>query len=316
MNKLTVIIPFLNEGAEVENTLQSIRQMIGNQVNILLIDDASSDQYDYKAAALKYNASLYTHDVRQGVAASRDEAIAMCPTDSFLLLDAHMRFYQTDWVDKVLAELEKDTHTLLCCQTIPLIKNESGEVCFITGRNTSFGAYIDFSPKGNLQVRWNYCDPDSESQVVQIPCLLGAGYAANKSYWQYLKGLNGLKGYGMDEQLLSMKVWLEGGQCKLLKQVGIGHVYRTEAPYNAVDLCFAYNKLYIAELVLPYSYKLEIFNELKEMDPLVLKEAMQLLLSDKHELIEIQKHLQKIARRSIYSFIEYNKQIHNQHTNT
>lgn len=314
MNNLTVIIPFLNEGIEVERTLQSIRDTAGNQVNILLINDASSDRYDYNAAALKYETSLYTHKVRQGVAASRDEAIGICSTDYFLLLDAHMRFYQNDWVNIIISELEKDARTLLCCQTVPMKKNEFGEIYFVTERNTSFGAYIDFSPEGNFQVRWNYCDPDPRNQIVPIPCVLGAGYAASKLYWEYLQGLKGLKGYGMDEQLISIKIWLEGGTCKLLKQVDIGHVYRTEAPYEQVDICLAYNKLYIAELALPYSYKLQIFTTLKERDPQVLKEAMRLLLKDKNELLEIQKYLQKIASRSIYTFIKYNKLIHHQNT--
>ena len=33
-NQLTVIIPFLNEGNEVENTLRSIRETAGNSVEI------------------------------------------------------------------------------------------------------------------------------------------------------------------------------------------------------------------------------------------------------------------------------------------
>jgi len=38
--------------------------------------------------------------------------------------------------------------------------------------------------------------------------------------------LKRLSGYGGDEQLLSTKVWLEGGRYVLLKDVVIGHWYR------------------------------------------------------------------------------------------
>jgi glycosyltransferase involved in cell wall biosynthesis len=47
MNQLTVIIPFLNEGREVGNTLQSIRETAGEQVDVLLVNDASYDDFDY-----------------------------------------------------------------------------------------------------------------------------------------------------------------------------------------------------------------------------------------------------------------------------
>lgn len=41
LNKLSVIISFLNEGLEVNNTLFSIRDTVGERVNIILINDAS-----------------------------------------------------------------------------------------------------------------------------------------------------------------------------------------------------------------------------------------------------------------------------------
>ena len=43
MNKLTVIIPFLNEGEELGNTLRSIREHADGEVDILVINDASTD---------------------------------------------------------------------------------------------------------------------------------------------------------------------------------------------------------------------------------------------------------------------------------
>ena len=61
-----------------------------------------------------------------------------------------------------------------------------------------------------MQAKWNTKDPDPEENVVDIVCLLGAAYACNKSYWKYLGGLMGLRAYGLDEQFISIKVWMEG----------------------------------------------------------------------------------------------------------
>ena len=49
MNELTAIIPFLNEGIEIANTLQSIRSTVGDTIDILLINDCSTDEFNYEA---------------------------------------------------------------------------------------------------------------------------------------------------------------------------------------------------------------------------------------------------------------------------
>lgn len=92
MKKLTVIIPFLNEGEEVQNTVESIMTHGGDQTEIILINDASTDGYHYKGVAEDYGACYIEHARRQGVAASRDEGVERCTTPYFLLLDGHMRF--------------------------------------------------------------------------------------------------------------------------------------------------------------------------------------------------------------------------------
>jgi glycosyltransferase involved in cell wall biosynthesis len=105
-NELTVIIPFLNEGVEVENTLRSIRDTSGYSVDILIINDCSSDDFDYEKIALQFGAFYHYNDERLGVAASRDLGVELSQTPYFLLLDAHMRFYRGGWVDRIVNELK------------------------------------------------------------------------------------------------------------------------------------------------------------------------------------------------------------------
>ena len=79
----------------------------------------------------------------------------------------------------------------------------------------------------------------------------GAAYAASTKYWQHLYGLKGLHNYGADEQYISLKAWLEGGRCTLLKDVIIGHIYRKKAPYLILGRDTVYNLMYIAKLLFP-----------------------------------------------------------------
>lgn len=97
---LTVIIPFLNEGYEVEATIRSLKEHTSIPFEIILIDDASTDNVDYAQIAEKYHCSLHRHLYRAGVANSRDEGVLLAKTKYVLLLDAHMRVYQQDWQEK------------------------------------------------------------------------------------------------------------------------------------------------------------------------------------------------------------------------
>jgi glycosyltransferase involved in cell wall biosynthesis len=141
--KLTIIIPFLNEKSEVENTVKSTKAHSNNTIEILLINDASNDGFDYKSVAEKYDVVYIENTERMGVAASRDLGVHLCQTPYFLLLDAHMRFYDHSWTQRIIEELETDQKTLLCCQT-KVLRLENSTVVVDIIDFPSHGAYIEF----------------------------------------------------------------------------------------------------------------------------------------------------------------------------
>lgn len=265
-NKLTIVIPFLNEEEEVKNTVVSIREHTDNKVDIILINDASDNQYDYEKNLSGYNVLLVNNKVRMGSAISRDIGINMIKTPYFLSLDAHMRFYDKEWLSIIIERLEEDDHKLLCCQTKVLNKSFWGEI-ETPQRPSVYGAHIVFE-KGQdlLNVKWNKKEHCPGSEFEKIPCVLGAAYAGSKRYWTYLKGLEGLVNYGCEEAYISMKIYLEGGYCELLKNVVVGHIYRTRFPYQMSANDLVYNKLVIAELLLSESLKNFVFAEFKKMN--------------------------------------------------
>lgn len=259
-DKLTVIIPFLNEGEEIANTLRNLRETANDHLPILLIDDSSTDHYDYEHVANLYSAQYIKHKKRKGVAASRDEGINMINTEYFVLLDGHMRFNQCGWDKTLLCHLLSDHKIVWCARTRAITKKIDGQVVWDDGAK-AFGAYMKLW-KGSWNLGWNYIDPNPESEVVDIPCILGACYASNKKYWQYLGGLNGLLEYGLDEQMISTKVWLNGGSCKLIKKLEVGHIYRTSFPYIVNSGICIFNRLLLTELLLPELYKSKFRNQI------------------------------------------------------
>lgn len=260
MDRITVIIPFLEEGDEIYRTVKNIRDTSGDEVDILLVNDASADGYDYRAVADRFGTGYIEHAERRGVAFSRDEAIGRSDTELFLLLDGHMRFLRNDWSAQFIRALRSDPRAVWCGQTEAFFKDEKGEI-YRSERPATYGAYVDFEKK-TWEIEWNYQDPAPGCDVVEIPLILGASYACNRTYWQKLGGLEGLQIYGLDEQLISMKAWLEGGSCKLLKEVAVEHLYRKAFPYRMDNYYLIYNNLLVSELFLPEQLKEEFFDEI------------------------------------------------------
>lgn len=309
MNKLTVIIPFLNEGEEVKNTVDSMLQHSKNNVDILLINDASEDDYDYAQIANTPDITYIENEKRLGVARSRDLGVERCNTPYFLLLDAHMRFYDSEWVDAIVSALEKNDRILLSCRTKVLWK-ENGIVTESTAAPATYGAHINFHQEGDgLSTEWSMkClkSEDETAEIINIPCILGAAYAASKRYWQYLKGLSGLLYYGSDEPYISMKVWLEGGECKLLKNIVVGHIYRKEFPYQVENKFTLYNKLLIAAVLLPPDLKNNVFSKLKQTYVDVFEEAYGLLLKKKNNVTELKSYYQQIRTKDFSLIVNLN----------
>lgn len=305
--KLTIIIPFLNEGEEVECTLNSIRKTAGDKVEILIINDASTDRINYQSVAHKYHATYLKNRTRIGVAAARDKGISLIATPYFLLLDAHMRFYQHDWAEQIIEELDKNDRVLLCCNTKVLSKDNAGRIKN-NNKTAAFGATINLDGnKYMLNAEWSCQEKDQNAPIEDIACVLGAGYAASKRYWQYLRGLDGLIHYGSDEAYISLKVWLEGGQCRLLKNIRIGHIYRTQAPYQIENRDSVFNKLWIAETLLPFSYRLRTFGALYQEYPQHFEEAYRLLRKKKKKTEELKQYYRQIFTVDFNIIIEQNK---------
>jgi glycosyltransferase involved in cell wall biosynthesis len=242
--QLTIIIPFLNEGDELKKTLQSIKDTATGNPSIILINDASTDGYDYQGVAIAFGCTYLYHSKRTGVAASRDEGVALCKTPYFLLLDAHMEFYEQGWDERVIDTLNANPRSLLCSRTGTISSARGVKPAMAP----TFGAYFDNAKPCGISISWSRQDPNPNEALVEIPCVLGAAYAMRKDYWERLHGLRGLVNYGLDESLISLKVWCEGGKCLLLKDWLVGHLYRKSAPYAISGRDMTYNEIFILRL--------------------------------------------------------------------
>jgi glycosyltransferase involved in cell wall biosynthesis len=304
MNRLTAIIPFLNEGAEIERTVASIRDTAGDGVDIMLINDCSEDNTGYNAVAGRYNARYLYNSQRQGVARSRDIGVEMCETQYFILFDGHMRFYRNDWWNAVIEALDNNDRAVYCLRCYPL----DGQFGLMKqSHSTGASINMDESSGGSIMdAQWCYSGVSDEA-LIKIPCVLGACYAMSKRYWKYLRGLTGLRTYGCDETYLSLKTWLEGGACLLMKDIEVGHIFREKAPYSMCTPDLIYNKLLIAETVLPVEHKQTVFRIMHRANPEETDEAIQMLCENRQLVAELKSYYQQIFTWNVEAFIQFNQ---------
>lgn len=274
---LTLIIPFLNEGVEVENTIKSFQRFGGNHMNIIAINDCSYDSYPYMERLSAITGVTYVlNRKRLGVAASRDKGVNLCKTPYFLLLDAHMRAYDNKWLTEIPRLLREDDHRILCCQTRALSYDNYGNIVTQDYR-PHFGAKLTFTPNCLIPgIEWITEERQKDSDYEIVPAVLGAGYGASKYYWNHIGGLRGLQQYGCDEQMLSLKTWLEGGKCVLLKKVVLGHIYRERMPYSCNSNVSILNSLIISESLFPIKEKCKARAYCYSIEPQLFKSAYAL----------------------------------------
>ncbi|MDY6147958.1 MAG: glycosyltransferase [Porphyromonas sp.] len=264
--KLSVIITLLNEGEELNNTLKSLFKHTDPELlEVIVLDDASDDGYDYKAVCDLYSVVYVRNSTRKGVALSRDIGVKMASCQYIMLLDAHMRFYQSDWLFRLLRHLEIDSNRLICTQTVVLTKDEDNRIIQNELDRSSYGAYINFFELDRLfEPRWcfykyqNILSPTQlqkiEPHEIPLLCVLGATYSFSKVFWDKIGGLYGLREYGLDESYLSIKAWLSGIIPVMVEDIYIGHIYRKKAPYDISTQSQLYNSILLALLFLPCSY--------------------------------------------------------------
>lgn len=291
--ELTIIIPFKNEGDEVEKTIYSLSSMMYYKNTIIVINDGSDDGYHYRNSLNGDNIIYIEHDKSMGVAGSRDHGIALCKTEYFIMLDAHMRAYTKNWDVILLQELKKNKRAIFCCRTINIDEHDNI-------RYTDYGGMGVILNINDLSYVWNdkyVYDDNNVSNSFIVPCVMGASYSSNVDYWKRLHGLYGLRSYGYDEQLISIKTYLEGGECRAIGNILWGHKFRTalEVPYNIKNIDFIFNKFYIIEIFFPWKEKTIILHNLKtEYGDEIFNNAVTLIGNVKDKILKEKKYYRQI----------------------
>lgn len=300
---LTAVICFANEGSEVEATVAGIRDTCADNVDILLIDDASSDGEDYEQVAHRFGCRYFRNAEQIGPAHSRQKGIRWAKTDNVILLDAHMRFYEANWHKTINDAIAADPLALYCTRSRPLKRGG-----IYAGAPVGLGASVtrlEQTFEASLKSRWNIRALD-KGDAPFIPCVLGGNYAMRRTFIDHIGGYRGLHRYGCEEPLISIKAWLAGGSCRLINGVEIGHIYRdaSGAPWTDSNKFQHFNKLATARILMEDT---EYDCYLQQAGALPNAKAVRDVFNSRQALVmQAREQFQKVRAHPLASFWELN----------
>ena len=234
MPYISIIIPVHNDAAELSKTILGIVQTTNQEdCEIIVVNDASTD--GVKPSLIS---KTITNSRRVGVSPSRHIGALQAKGDWLLFMDSHMRF-EPGWLDKAIAVLKAGAASTLYCGTVVYC---IGETPNIVGMPSNYhGAKFHVHGPHPKTLKTQIFDAIwAEKQLDHNPiiqCVMGACYFIHAFEYFRLSPLEHLRTWGCEEEMLSLKTWLSGGEVRLLSDVRVGLVWRTakKLPYSLFD---------------------------------------------------------------------------------
>lgn len=325
--ELTCIVTFRCEKTEVERTVCSLRYTAKN-VKILLMDDDSDDNYDYQRIANLYHCDYHRNKERRGSAGSKHDGANMCTTPYFCFFDGHQRVYNQNWDTRLLNLLKENPFSILAARTIYISQDKNGVYVNEDARNKNYNGgasenycginaccYVQSTPSYEFDPKWvtKFEDNDPSHDLSPVPCVLGAVYAMSTNWWKYIKGYYGLVIYGLEETFMCSKTWLAGGSCFVIKDWGVGHLYRDKnASYidpSNVDA----NRMYLmhffsTDQTLINAHKQMLLNRIGQK---AYDEAVAVFDKYQKDIVDEEREyfFNNIARYSVDTFLKFNEAV-------
>jgi len=308
MKELTIIMPFLDEGEEPKNTIDSIYATTdAKKIEIIVIDDCSS-----KPSIIPNHPEirLIRNPVRVGVDASRQIGIDLTTTPYLFIIDAHMRFSR-GWLDLALECVSREPETAWCTTCMQLgygittLERSTAEYAAATMVFLDKNIDPNKPAREVLEPKWMEKRKEIEYEV---PCVLGANYIFSKKWIDHIKGLSGLKMWGTSEPFISLKSWFAGGKCKINRRIRVGHFFRDSAPYTTYVWPLIYNKIFLCKTILPEEISNKLIGYMQKNSSFEL--AMEEIIKDNKLIEENRQYYQNIFKFSIQDYCQkFNIQI-------
>lgn len=258
---ISVLIACLNDPVELTTTIRSALETATGGVEVVVVDDNSA--VPVRDALYSNFVKVHRNKRRLGVGPSRHLAACLATGEILFIVDSHCRF-TPGWDAELRASLRAAPTSLICGSMIAFDSNTP----FASGK-PYYGASWNFAgkdQKGKPQFFECVWRPDTgEGNCYAIPAPMGACYGMMRSKYLRLGGLQYLRSWGCDEQVLSLKFWIDGDGVMLNKNLRVGHKFRIgkeRVPFQISEVDKLYNKLFAIFTLLPESRAKVLFDKL------------------------------------------------------
>lgn len=250
--KISIVIASLNDNRELFETVKSCLENTTGEFEVIVIDDASASPVQLSQP----NVFVDRNKRRIGVGPSRHRGILMAEGEAIFIVDSHCRF-TPGWSTALRDSLEFRPDALICGSMLGFdaLKPMGSGKPYCGATFNFFGP--DKNKPGKTQVFeavWrDAVNIGHSSQTIAAP--MGACYGFTRE--QYLKqggGLQYLREWGCDEQMLALKFLYGGSGCFLNEKLQVGHRFRTgkeRVPFSISNSSLLYNKLFCIHTLLP-----------------------------------------------------------------
>lgn len=219
MNKPTVsvVIPAINEGPDLEATLATIVASKTPPTEIVVVDDASKSPLADRVAP--FNRFCVTRTIRhnKSVGAGKAKSVGMdaATGDLLIVMDSHMR-PAFEWIDKLIEAHHKWPDSILCPISWAFEYPHAFE-----GR----GCHIKLHESGCWNGVWKPHEKDDATGKL-LGSVLGGCYCLSKKTMEHIGGYaRHSLGWGYEEEFLSLRAYIAGFDCRLV-MTPVEHQYK------------------------------------------------------------------------------------------
>ncbi|XP_043554079.1 polypeptide N-acetylgalactosaminyltransferase 11-like [Chiloscyllium plagiosum] len=252
----SVIICFYNEAiSALLRTVHSILDRTPAYLlhEIILVDDRS-DFIELKDELEKYidnnqlkKVKLIRNVMREGLIRGRMVGSSHAAGDVLVFLDSHCEVNEM-WLQPLLTLIKEDHHSVVC----PLIDIINADTLIYSSSPIVRGGF-----NWGLHFKWDPVPvsllngPEGATEPFKSPTMAGGLFAINRDYFNKLGQYDsGMDIWGGENLEISFRIWMCGGQLKIVPCSRVGHIFRKWRPYGSpggVDT-MAYNSLRLSHV--------------------------------------------------------------------
>ncbi len=239
----SIILASRNEGVMLSRTVHS---MLGASCempfDIIVVDDGSTDGSVSSEAFAPDATVRMLRTPGLGIAPARNAGARLAPGEMLVFCDAHITV-PDGWLDGLAYALEDQRCDAVTPGIGPLEPIE-----FIPLYKIALSAPINAVGCGRIfrSLVHNTWLP-AHSKSMECPILSGGCFAISRDAWAHIGGYeDAFRGYGYDEEEISLKLWLFGHRLMTVPDVVIRHRFRPAAPYHIANEDMMHNRMYAA----------------------------------------------------------------------